>query len=72
MKLAIDITGSWITITAVRPTRDRKSRPAAVISMLSTALAEAAPADILAMNSEECRAVMKPMLSLSSLSNTLR
>src|SRR6266536_1351083 len=39
MKLAIDITGSWTTITTVRPTRDRKSRPAAMISMLSTELA---------------------------------
>ncbi len=53
MKPAIDMTGSWITMTIDSPISDIRSRPIAVMSRLITPLTAAAPVVSRAMNSEE-------------------
>ena len=53
-------SGSWITITTIKPASVMKSRPAAMMSRASTCVAAFAPACSRAVNSEECRSVKKP------------
>ena len=72
MKPAIDITGSWTTMTMQSPISDSRSRPIAVIRRLITWLAAAAPVVSRAMNSDEWRSAKKPMFCCSSLSNMRR
>ena len=72
MKPAIDITGSWTTITMQSPISDIRSRPIAVIRRLITWLTAAAPVVSRAMNSDEWRSAKKPMFCCRSLSNMRR
>ena len=68
-KPAIDITGSWITITTQSPMSDIRSRPMAVIIRLITWATALAPVVSRATNSDEWRSAKKPIFSRSSLSN---
>ncbi len=69
MRPAIDMIGSSITITKVRPISDIRSRPTAVMSRLMVWLTAAAPVDRRTINSEECRSAKKPIFSCNNLSN---
>jgi hypothetical protein len=72
MRVAIERSGSWYTITATSPIKESRSRPIEVMSKLSTWVAAAAPGMSRAANSEEWRSAKKPMLSLRSLPNNRR